>query len=119
MSLRWHLTTKSLGRGTMGCCNGKRALMGRPLPFSSRTTTGTVVARTMISGSPVKQAVGFEYMGETAMTVLGPITRTQYRFAHKGARIEVDQRDAPYLSGVPNLRRAAKAAAEPRLNQHP
>jgi hypothetical protein len=68
----------------------------------------------MVRHSPVTQAVGFEYVGETALNVLGPITRTQYRFAHKGARIEVDQRDAPYLSGVPKLRRMPTAAAHDR-----
>ena len=98
----------------MGCCNGKRALWGRPLPTSSSTTTGAAGARPMMSASPTTQTVGFEYVGETAISVLGPITRMRYRFAHQGARIEVDQRDAPYLSAVPKLRRMPRVAVHNR-----
>jgi len=59
---------------------------------------------------PLTRTIGFEYVGETALSVLGPITRTHYRFRSTGARIEVDHRDAPYLSGVPNLRRVQKTS---------
>jgi hypothetical protein len=59
---------------------------------------------------PLTRTVGFEYVGETALTVLGPFTRTRYRFRSAGVRREVDHRDAPYVSGVPNLRRVPKGA---------
>ena len=42
------------------------------------------------------------------MTVLGPMSRMQYRFHRAGERVQVDYRDVPYLSGVPNLRRVRK-----------
>lgn len=95
----------------MGCCNGKRAQWGRPLAFSSTASANAAGARTTLRESPVTQAVGFEYVGDTALSVLGPITRRQYRFPHTGARLEVDCRDAPYLTGVPNLRRTQKSPA--------
>jgi hypothetical protein len=48
--------------------------------------------------------VAFEYVGATALTVFGPLTGVRYRFAHPGARINVDARDAAALAAVPNLR---------------
>jgi len=49
--------------------------------------------------------VTFEYQGATAMTVVSPLTRRTYRFAHPGARIAVDPRDTPWLTFTPNLSR--------------
>jgi len=49
-------------------------------------------------------AVFFEYVGETGLTVLGPITGRHYRFSAPGARVAVDSRDAPSVMAVPHLR---------------
>jgi hypothetical protein len=49
----------------------------------------------------------FEYIGNTGLTVFGPVTRTRYRFPHPGARARVDARDAASLAGVPHVRRIA------------
>lgn len=59
------------------------------------------------SPRPVRQqaAVSFEYVGASAMMVVGPITGQRYRFGHPGAAQEVDLRDAPSMMAVPNLRR--------------
>ncbi len=51
-------------------------------------------------------AVRFQYVGQTGLTVTGPITGRRYRFNGPGAAAEVDARDAPGLVAVPNLRRA-------------
>ena len=51
--------------------------------------------------------MNFEYVGATALTVIGPITNKRYRFVGRGARVAVDGRDAPSLGAVPNLRLAA------------
>jgi len=88
----------------MGCCNEKRTAWavssaGASAPLSPRP------APPMAHEIPMTKTVGFEYVGDTAMSVLGPITRTHYRFRGPGARLEVDHRDAPYFGGVPNLRR--------------
>jgi hypothetical protein len=46
----------------------------------------------------------FEYVGQTGLTIIGPATRTSYRFDRPGARVLVDGRDRASLAGVPLLR---------------
>jgi hypothetical protein len=82
----------------MGCCNGKRT--------NWTTTPPTLPAQRNRSIERTQlHTVSFEYTGETGITVLGPITRTRYNFPTPGARVDVDQRDAAYVAGVPKLRR--------------
>lgn len=50
-------------------------------------------------------SVPFEYVGATALTVASPMTGKVYRFAHPGARADVDPRDRSWVSVVPNLAR--------------
>jgi hypothetical protein len=50
--------------------------------------------------------VVFEYVGVTALTVASPMTGKVYRFAHPGARADIDPRDRSWMSFVPNLARA-------------
>jgi hypothetical protein len=57
------------------------------------------------SNAVAAPAATFEYVGQTALTVVGPITRQRYRFRGPNARLHVDRRDEPYLAGVANLRR--------------
>jgi hypothetical protein len=45
-------------------------------------------------------------MGETALTIVSPLTRKVYRFERPGARVEVDVRDRPWLAFAPHLRAA-------------
>ena len=52
-------------------------------------------------------AVVFEYVGRTRVSVIGPATRTSYRFDHPGARALVDSRDRASLSTIPLLRQVA------------
>lgn len=47
----------------------------------------------------------FEYLGATGLTAFGPVTGRRYRFASRGAIVAVDERDAPSMSGVPNVRK--------------
>jgi hypothetical protein len=46
----------------------------------------------------------FEYTGQTSLTVVGPVSGWQYRFAYPGAQLAIDPRDRPGLSHVPQLR---------------
>ena len=39
------------------------------------------------------------------MTVTGGVTGRTYRFAHTGARVQVDARDISTMSGIPHLRK--------------
>ena len=47
----------------------------------------------------------FAYVGRTALSAIGHVTGASYRFAHPGARLRVDKRDAASLEQVPVLRR--------------
>jgi hypothetical protein len=46
----------------------------------------------------------FEYIGQTAMAVIGGATRLRYTFIKPGARVEVDARDRASLAAIPNLK---------------
>jgi hypothetical protein len=66
--------------------------------------------RTQLTGSfspggSVPERHFFRYVGETALTVAGPLSGKYYRFPAPGATVEADPRDAPSLEQVPQLRR--------------
>jgi hypothetical protein len=86
----------------MACCNDKRARWATSIPGGPRMEA----AGTGASGAPPLRTVEFEYVGATSLRVTGPMTRAHYVFGQPGARMAVDQRDAPYMAAVPNLRRA-------------
>lgn len=73
----------------MSCCGGRRTLSTAP---------------------PRPRAVTFEYVGQTTLRAVGPATRRDYWFGHRGARVRVDGRDAPSLDGIPNLVRVESPA---------
>jgi hypothetical protein len=56
------------------------------------------------------RGTAFQYVGQTALTAIGPITGRQYRFSYPGAIVEVDPRDRESLSAVPNVRLYSKSA---------
>jgi len=57
-----------------------------------------------IPPQPQPQLVYFRYLGQTAMTVVGPVTGTLYRFGRPGAIVAVDHRDAGTIAGISHLR---------------
>ena len=78
----------------MPCCGkGREQLRNQPVQ-------APVVA------NPVQNAttLHFEYLGEAPVTLVSPDTGRHYRFEHKGARVEIDLRDRPWLAAQPNLR---------------
>ncbi len=76
----------------MSCC-GK---------FRSQTTVSVAPAETRQSSYGL---VAFEYVGQTALTVVGPVSRAIYTFGSPGARAFVDGRDSIPLATVRSLRR--------------
>jgi len=56
---------------------------------------------------PAKPRALFEYVGATALTVVGPATGLRYRFERTGARLQVDPRDRAALEALPQLRARA------------
>jgi len=76
----------------MSCCGKSRALAGTGINGQSNQAT------------PRPGLIAFEYIGRTALTVIGPASRTTYRFDQPGARVMVDARDRPSLDALPMLK---------------
>jgi hypothetical protein len=74
----------------MSCCGKARAQASASPAFPNTPSHGTVA---------------FENTGQTAITVVGPVSRTTYHFASPGARTLVDDRDSIALERVGALRR--------------
>ena len=83
----------------MPCCGQQKTDFG----FSPRGVQTRPASNN--TARPVhRYAVYFEYVGSTGLTVFGSATKKKYRFDRNGSRVEVDPRDRPSLSKVPNLR---------------
>jgi hypothetical protein len=85
----------------MSCCGKGREQLS--------STFQPIVAQEPITDVPTRPAprfaIEFEYTGNTALTVEGPITGKTYRFDQPMARLAVDVRDMPAIEQVPKLRR--------------
>jgi hypothetical protein len=69
--------------------------------------TQTTVARPLSKGPPKAvrySSAFFQYLGATALTVVGGATGTRYRFDSPGAVVAVDFRDQSSMRTVPRLR---------------
>ena len=53
----------------------------------------------------LKPGIAFQYTGKTALTVMGSVTGTRYRFSFTGDIKEIDYRDAAGMTGIPVLQR--------------
>jgi hypothetical protein len=53
--------------------------------------------------NPAKTVTFFQYNGRTALTVVGPVSKTVYRFDAPGRRVVVDRRDRASLARMPQL----------------
>jgi len=94
---------KKKGNNSMSCCNDKRARAVTTTAVAARTTQQEQL---YLRHRPNAASVAFEYVGETSLTVSGPVTGARYRFPAPGSRLDVDARDAAYVGAVPSLRRA-------------
>jgi hypothetical protein len=81
----------------MSCCGGRRvqAMHG----FAHQTPPRRPAQAMRYSHA------FFQYVGTTALTVVGAATGTRYRFDSPGATVAIDFRDQQSLLNVPNLRR--------------
>lgn len=80
----------------MSCC-GNRRQAGHTRP------RGHSISSIPAQASPI--AIEFEYIGRTALTVMGPLTWRRYRFEQPGAILAIDAQDAGAMIAVPYLRR--------------
>lgn len=90
------------------CCGNNRPKMqsGAKLlaPPSAPPPRGDYPPAASAPGKPV-----FEYSGETALTVVSPMTRRTYRFDRPGARLEVEIADRAWIAFIPNLQRVVNS----------
>ncbi|MGE0814807.1 MAG: hypothetical protein AB7O28_04815 [Vicinamibacterales bacterium] len=63
----------------------------------------TCCGRQRVQAAGVGPPVTFEYVGRSAIRVVGVGTRRTYWFPKPGARVVVDRRDAASLAAVPHL----------------
>ena len=81
------------------CCGKNRT--------QQRTTTGSQTRTNAVYPGAHQQQparVYFVYVGNTRLTLRGPISGMHYSFDRPGARVEVDARDRALLSAMPQLR---------------
>ena len=83
----------------MSCCGNKRSAWHRTEAAHSYKTEIPNADRKL------REDVHFEYTGETALSVTGPVSGKKYRFLFPGDRQSADYRDAPGMMGVPVLKR--------------
>ena len=83
----------------MPCCGQQKSNLG----YGNQSVQSRGATRTG-SRPALRYSIYFEYVGQTGLTVYGAATNKKYRFDRTGSRIEVDPRDRPSLSKVPNLR---------------
>jgi hypothetical protein len=93
------------------CCNRPRPTILTGARRVTRFVTapaGAIVPSPAPARAPLSLPTPiFEYVGDSALTVVSPITRKTYRFEKTGVRLAVDIRDRSWVAFVPNLVRVA------------
>lgn len=82
-------------------CGSRRVV---PAPHATPTLAPARAVAYLPRPKPV-----FEYLGATALTVIGPASGLRYRFDRPGAALAVDPRDRAALEAVPLLRVRSEA----------
>lgn len=85
----------------MSCCGRLQPTRPAIATLSTQATT----PRAREPAPPAQLAVPYTYTGASRLVAEGPVTRRRYHFAHTGAVLDVDARDAPSFAAIPNLRR--------------
>ncbi|HEU4374034.1 MAG TPA: hypothetical protein VFS02_11115 [Telluria sp.] len=86
----------------MACCGSSRQQVARrDFGAGAVSGQGEPAARAAVPGS----GVVFAYYGASELVVIGSVSGRRYRFAERGARLQVDARDAPALEAHTRLRR--------------
>jgi hypothetical protein len=74
------------------CCGKKRATLTAPVTGTAQRSSEQAAAYS-----------SFRYIGNTALTTVGVHTGSIYRFAAKGAVLQVHPKDAESMRYIPNL----------------
>ncbi len=91
----------------MNCCGNKRNAMKEQEQVHASRSSAVVRVTHKTLGQQEKETVPMQYTGDTALSVRGVFSRRIYRFAHHGAMLEVDGRDAPGFLAIGVLKRAS------------
>lgn len=95
----------------MSCCGQSRSRPGPGVGGPPPATPGNPItppATSLVAPTPARSLrLVFEYLGATALTVVGPVSGRRYHFPASGARLTVDPRDRPGLARVPKLRQVS------------
>ena len=84
-------------------CNcGKERSQVNPQVSTSHTNYEQKI---QVRPTQTKQAVMFQYTGKTALTVVGSITRRNYRFNFPGDIQPIESGDAAAMAAVPVLKK--------------
>ena len=91
----------------MNCCGNKRNAMKEQEQVHASRSSAAVRVTHKTLGQQEKETVPMQYTGDTALSVRGVFSRRIYRFAHHGALLDVDGRDAPGFLAIGVLKRAS------------
>ena len=86
----------------MSCCGNKRSA------WAHTDSSGSQRIETPYEHKKIAEDVYFEYIGATALTVIGSVSGKKYRFLFTGDRQLIDSRDASGMAGVPVLKKVRK-----------
>jgi hypothetical protein len=87
----------------MSCCGSRRQQFWAASQGSAAQSRPAIPAGL----APVQRPSGaFIFEGFATVMIMGSVTGRRYHFAHAGARVAVDPRDAPSLRGKPVIRRS-------------
>ena len=87
----------------MSCCGSRRQQFWTTPPASAAQSMPVNPAGL----APVQRpGSAFIFEGLATVMIIGSVTGKRYHFAHAGARVAVDPRDAPGLRGKPVIRRS-------------
>jgi len=71
----------------------------------SRTAHNNPVQKNEVTPVPSYGPARFEYIGKTALSVLGNVTGKNYRFNYPGDIVDIDYRDLRAILRIPALKR--------------
>jgi hypothetical protein len=95
----------------MGCCGKRRESLARTpvkVPEGKMPQPAAVVE----PPKPVTKGIFFCNTGTADINVRGPASGRTYYFPPNKAAVEVDERDAPYLSGISRLQKGMQQGTD-------
>ena len=77
----------------------------RRTEYSQQTHAGNVNTQKRPPDPTPASYASFEYIGKTALTIVGNVSGNRYRFSYPGKRQNIDSRDMPGIMAIPVLKK--------------